>query len=431
MLLDLLNVRVWAMEAAFFGKAYPIALDLIGRGEGLSKLINSQNEAAIFPQAKERDRQSGFPIFKASNGKSIGVMRISGGTTKDGDLCSYGTREYAQFIQQAAASENIDAIMIEGDTPGGSVDGTKELGMAIAGVEKPVVLFADNMLASAGVWWGSHADEIFANKNNPTEIGSIGTLFVYPNYSNVIEAGNFPNVRIIRAPQSVDKAKVNIFEPLDEAEEKVIIEDLRGITEDFKNTVLRLRSGQLQTAGEDIFTAKMYNADRALSMGLIDAIGSRQDAIDRAGELAEQQSNLNGAAATAKTIHNMSFEKLTALFGGKAGEEAHDELSAEEQARMQAAEDALAERDMRITALESQVSTLTEENSGLKAANTDLNEKIKANEHTIADQKAKLDEEPAGHRTNIVAKENEFGKGNPYETSIDREVAEMKQKLER
>lgn len=423
------------MEAGFFTKAYPLALDLMSRGQNLSKLIDPKKEAAIFPAAKSRDPESGFPVFKAANGKNVGMIRIVGGTTKDGDLCSYGTRQYSQLLERAYASEGIDAIVIEGDTPGGSVDGTNEFGMSISGNPKPTVVFADNMLASAGVWWGVHADEIFANANNPTEIGSIGTLFVYPNYANVIEAGNFPNVKIIRAPQSKDKAKVNMFEPLSEEQEKAILKDLKNITEDFKSTVMAGRGKRLKTGNEDIFTGKMYPAEEALTMGLIDAIGTRQEAIDRAGELAEENRNVSGTAVSVKSNKIMKFKLLSALFGGKAVGEANEELSAEEQAELTAAEGKLTEREKKITELEAQVGVLTEEKTALEATIAANEAKIAEHEATItahvatiAAQKVELEKDPAGQATTVIAdkKESEGGDKNPYETSIDREAAELK-----
>lgn len=427
MLLDLLNIKAWAMESRFFERAYPIALELITNGQDLSKLKALNPEAAVFPTAKNRDQNSGFPVFKAANGKNVGVMRISGGLTKTGDMCSYGSRDYARWIERADASEGIDALVIEMDTPGGSVDGTPELGLAIKETNVPLVVFADNMVASAGIWAASQANEIMANANNYTEIGSIGTLYVHGSYANVIEAGNFPNVKIIRAPQSVDKAKVNSFEPLTADAEKAIKADLKQITEDFIATVKAGRGERLNTGEEDIFTGKMYPAADALAMGLIDSIGSRQDAIDRAGELAaNNKTTSTGAAVSVQANHNMKLLDFLGLFGGEAGKEAKSEkslkkafakLSKDDQASLLAATGALTEGENRVTELESQVSVLTEENSVLEA-------KVAKKDAKIAKQKKKMDASADGQATTVIAKKDEFKKGKKlYETSIDREKA--------
>lgn len=447
MLLDLLNIKAWAMESRFFERAYPIALELITNGQDLSKLKALNPEAAVFPTAKNRDQNSGFPVFKAANGKNVGVMRIAGGLTKTGDMCSYGSRDYARWIERADASEGIDALVIEMDTPGGSVDGTPELGLAIKETNVPLVVFADNMVASAGIWAASQANKIMANANNYTEIGSIGTLYVHGSYANVIEAGNFPNVKIIRAPQSVDKAKVNSFEELTADQENAIKADLKQITEDFIATVKAGRGDRLNTGEENIFTGKMYPAVEALAMGLIDSIGSRQDAIDRAGELAANtKTQITVAAGSANSNTNMKLSDFKALFSGKADKGVNDEkslkeafaqLSEDDQAVMLAATGALTERDDRITELEGEVSVLTSEKSGLEATITEKESNIAehdatitAHVATIAAQKAELDKAADGHQTTVIPKKNEFGKGaKSFETDVDKEAREMQAQL--
>ena len=430
MVLDLLNVRAWAMESRFFERAYPVAFNLINNGQDLSKLKELTKEAAIFPEAYERDRNSRMLLFQAGNGKKIGLLRITGGLTKMGDLCSYGTMDYIRMIERANKSDAIDAIVIELDSPGGSVDGTPELGLAIKESEKPVVVFADNMVASAGYWAASQAREIVANANNYTEIGSIGTLFVYPNYANVIEAGNFPNVKIIRAPQSKDKARINMFEPLTEAQEKEITADLKQITSDFISTVEAGRGDRLQTGEEDIFTGKMYGSDKALEMGMIDSIGDRQSAIDRAGELAEERKLTVPAASGTTNKLSMDFKKISSLFG-KAGTEVKEGLSVEEQASLEAAEQKLTEYETKITELEAQVNTLAEEKSGLEASIATHEATIEAHEATIAEQKVELDKKPDGQATTVIPKKDEFEDGkNSIETSVDKEVAEMRKLTE-
>lgn len=438
MVLDLLNVRAWAMESRFFERAFPVAYNLVMNGQDLSRLKDLTKEAALLPEAYERDRMSRMLLYNASNGRKIGLMKIVGGITKAGDLCSYGSVDYVRMIERANKSEAIDAIVIEMDTPGGSVDGTPELGQAIRESEKPVVVFADGMVASAGYWAASQAREIVANANNYTEIGSIGTLFVYPNYANVIEAGNFPTVKIIRAPQSKDKARVNMFEELTPDQEKAVLADLKQITEDFVATVKAGRGDRLQTGDENIFTGKMYDKAVALEMGMIDAIGSRQDAIDRAGELADgrkipkqvrDDEKKQTGPAVSGSDNNMNSKLISFLLGGKADAEATEQLSAEEKAELETArqeltemKDDVAAKAAKITELEAQVSTLTEEKSALET-------KVAEQNTTIEEQKKKLEKAPAGVATTVVTNADEFEDGNKEKKTSIQEESEAYAKI--
>jgi protease-4 len=435
MVLDLLNIRAWAMEARFFERAFPVAYNLILSGQDLSRLKELNKEAAIFPEAYERDQNSGMLLVQASNGRKIGMIRISGGITKAGELCSYGSADYIRMIDRANASKAIDAIVIEMDTPGGSVDGTPELGQAIKESAKPVVVFADGMVASAGYWAASQSTEIMANANNYTEIGSIGTLFVYPNYANVIEAGNFPNVKIIRAPQSVDKALINSFEELTAEREKEVLTDLKQITEDFVATVKAGRGDRLQTGDEDVFTGKMYDKAIALKMGMIDAIGSRQDAIDRAGALADgherdarasDDKKKTGPAGSGNTNKSsMKFPKISSLFG-KPEAEVNEELSAEDQASLEAAEQRLTEQETELEARATRIAELQTQIESQDAQLSDLNGVIETANARIAKLEQQLNETPAGQATTVVSKADEFGDADEkYLTSVDKQKAEL------
>lgn len=408
MTIDLLNVRAWAMEPRFFDRAFPVVYEMLARGHDISFL---QKASGLFPAISSRDPKSRAPIAKSKNGANVAIMSISGGLTKSGDLCAYGMRDYAFQLQRLNESDNVDAILIEMDTPGGSVDGTPELAEAVKASQKPVVVFGDGMVASAGMWIASQADVIIANSKNYTEFGSIGTLFVYPNYENVINAGRFPTVRVIRAPQSKDKALTNMFEPLSKEQEAEILSDLENITNDFINSVKAGREGKLLTGSENVFTGKMYSAEKAMELGLIDAIGTRIDAVEMAGALAEKTNQKTGPEPGQNAIH-MNFKKLSALFRQAEGEA---ELTADERASLEAAEQQLEERDARIAELEGENEALRQENMALETTIENLNGRI-------GELEAELAAAPAGVATTAVSEEDHHDDDDPmskYLTSVD------------
>jgi len=128
-------------------------------------------------------------------------------------------------------------------TPTPSCCATDTFGPAIKQSKKPVVAFGDGMVASAAYWIASQAKEIIANKNNATEFGSIGVLYMHENYQAYIQK-EIGSVEIIRAPQSVDKARVNVIEPITEDQRASIKAELRDIAKEFFSTVKKGRGAR-------------------------------------------------------------------------------------------------------------------------------------------------------------------------------------------
>jgi protease-4 len=314
-LANLLSYRVWAFEKSFAERAIPILLAQIQSGKlSLSsfKEESKQKVAGRYQgmQSKQIGQYTSVRQVKAKSGHHVAIMPVIGSLTKRGEMCSAGMRDYANEIALLNENEEIAAIVLDIESPGGTVDGTNEFGLAIKNSKKPVVVFGDGMVASAAYWVASQARHIMGNKNNPTEFGSIGVLYIHENWAKYIEE-NIGSVEIIRAPQSVDKALVNVIEPLQEDQRKEISEDLKSLAKDFISTVKKGRGSKL-TAKSDIFTGKMYKNDEALEEGMIDSIGSIYDAVNKAAELAGTTK-----PSTKSNNSNMSLKNAVGRLLGK------------------------------------------------------------------------------------------------------------------
>lgn len=249
-------------------------------------------------------------MVKHRSGKHVAIMPVLGTLTKRGELCSYGMRDYISEIEALNKNHAISAIVLEMEGPGGTVDGTPEFGMTIKESEKPVVVFGDCMVASADYWVASQASWIIGNANNPTEFGSIGVLSVHEYWGKYIEE-NVGSIQIIRAPQSKDKARVNPIEELSEDQEKLIVEDLKQLGAQFHDTVKAGRGERLTASEKEWGTGKMFKNQEALSLGLIDAIGTLEDAIDKAVELTSTPATKSNANAQgAQQINKKPMKKI-------------------------------------------------------------------------------------------------------------------------
>lgn len=215
---------------------------------------------------------------------SIAVVNINGPLMKYGDMCSWGMVDHANIINNVANAGNIKGIIVDIDSPGGTVDGTAMLADTIvrAKQRKPVVTMVDDgMAASAGYWIFSAGTEAYLTQEHDM-VGSVGVYTTLADWkAHYQEYWKLP-VKDVYAPQSTDKNK-SYFDALagDETELKA---ELKVIADQFIKTVKRNRSGKLST--DEWTSGKMFYAKDAKRIGLIDGVKTFEQIVKRVQELA-------------------------------------------------------------------------------------------------------------------------------------------------
>lgn len=259
-------------------------------------------------------RRSSTGAFSDAPEGSVAVINITGPIMKYGDVCSYGSMDYAAMIQAADRSQNISSILINIDSPGGEVNGTATLADAIKNTSKPVIAFInDGLCASAAMWVASAADEIYASQ--PTDmIGSIGVYCTIYDWNGYFEEQGL-KVHEIYAPQSKNK---NLeYKKAIKGNPRMVEEELSMIAEVFISTIKNNR-GEKATANAKKWQAGdiMY-ASEAIDAGLIDGIKTFDQVIGRATEMKTKKATSN---TNHTTMFGNKFSKLSALKGLTAEE---------------------------------------------------------------------------------------------------------------
>lgn len=97
------------------------------------------------------------------------------------------TEEVRNAVDLAAGDRSVGAILLDIDSPGGSINGTPELAAAVrnAAARKPVYAFSAGMMCSAAYWVGSQADVLYAAPS--ARVGSIGVLLPVVDRSEAFE----------------------------------------------------------------------------------------------------------------------------------------------------------------------------------------------------------------------------------------------------
>lgn len=249
--------------------------------------------------AEKRSDVEPIPVLLSTGGKeaksgngfadapkdSTAIIPIHGTLLKYGTYCSYGTTELADILRQAAESSNISSVLLDIDSGGGSVDAIAPLVDAIQYVQskgKSVVAHCD-LCASAAYYIASYCDEIIASNQISSEFGSIGVMMSFPDYAKYYER---EGVKVHTIYSSLSDYKNAPFEMAKEGKYEMIREEeLDPLARDFQENVKANRGNKLKLDTTGLVRGRMFYAKDAIAVGLADAIGTLDFAIQRAREI--------------------------------------------------------------------------------------------------------------------------------------------------
>lgn len=202
------------------------------------------------------------------------VVDISGPIVKYSSWYYLGTQDIISIIKRLDKNSQVSGILFNIDSGGGMVSGTSELTETIKSLSKPSIAFTNGYMCSAALDIGSGAAYRMASPHADL-IGSIGTMMSYQDFSAMFEKWG-ATIYELYAPQSTEKNKE--FRDLLAGNKESYEERLRELTTDF---IARMQENMSETLKDDghVFKGKTYNPKKALEVGLINEIGTLEDAL--------------------------------------------------------------------------------------------------------------------------------------------------------
>lgn len=186
-------------------------------------------------------------------------------------------------------SQTPRAVILKMDTPGGMVDGLESVVRKVEQLAQQtlVVVSCQGMLCSAGYRIAAMAGAIFATEDS--EAGSIGTYWQFIDYSAAFAEAGLKSVMLTTGPF---KGIGAIGEPIND-EQRAFLQDLtdktnQAILQDVKNG-RELTDEQLASVSDGRF----WLASDALSLGLIDKIGSMSDVLTAIRSQTKEPTNMS------------------------------------------------------------------------------------------------------------------------------------------
>lgn len=207
----------------------------------------------------------------------IAVLYASGDIVDGGTNSEINYQRYVPIITKLAEDDNVKGMVLRVNSPGGSAFGSEQIGDALDYFKakgKPLAVSMGDYAASGGYWISCGADRIFANPLTIT--GSIGIFGIIPNISGLIHKigittshvatnpdANFPNLITEMNPRQYDAMQSMVNQGYDQFINRVA-------------TGRHMSEEKVRQIGE----GRVWDAQKALSLGLVDQLGNLQDAIN-------------------------------------------------------------------------------------------------------------------------------------------------------
>ncbi|MBP8000282.1 MAG: signal peptide peptidase SppA [Chloroflexi bacterium] len=263
---------------------------------------------------------AGSGPVSTGTGDAVAIIRVEGTITSgEADEFVDGTAVSGVVISDLRAAEadpTIKAIVLLVDSPGGTVTGSKEIYEVIKEINKPIVVSMGALAASGGYYISAPANYILARSDTWT--GSIGVI------SQVITAEELLNevgVDVVIITSGENKSIGSPFREMT-PEQIAIFQAL--VDESFAEFVQVIVEGRglSESVVRELADGRIYSGRQAVTNGLVDALGTLQDAVAKAAALG----GISGTPRIVEYEHVPSFSALLTGFSAQANRSEAEQL---------------------------------------------------------------------------------------------------------
>ena len=221
--------------------------------------------------------------------KKIAVIYAEGEIV-DGDATEEvaGDR-FARIIKSVREDKSVKAVVLRVNSPGGSVLASEKIKAQIDSLKAqvPVIASYGDYAASGGYWISANCDYIYANETTLT--GSIGVFSMIPDLKNTINDKLHVNITAVNSNKHADM--YGLMRPLDKQETDMMQATVESIYEKFTALVAEGRDMKVEDV-DAIAQGRVWTGAQALEIGLVDKIGTLEDAMMHAAMLVDAENGL-------------------------------------------------------------------------------------------------------------------------------------------
>ena len=183
--------------------------------------------------------------------------------------------ERVEALEKLAKS-SVKGVVVHIDSPGGTTAGSEQLhnSLRLVAAAKPMVVVVDGLAASGGYIAAMSAEHIVAQQTSL--VGSIGVLFQYPNFSEVLKT---IGVKVEEIKSSPLKAAPNGFEPTS-PEARAAIEALVKDSYAWFRDMVKDRRKMDDELLQRVADGRVFTGRQGVELKLVDELGNEKTAVD-------------------------------------------------------------------------------------------------------------------------------------------------------
>jgi capsid assembly protease len=247
-------------------------VDLRMRGVTFSEdEVRARIGAAMRPTSSVVDAVAVIPLYGVIAQKMNAMTAISGGTSIE---------QFMASVRAAFADGSIKAIVVDCDSPGGTVTGVLEAAdelFTLKGRSTKTLTFAANpMIASAAYWLASQADEVVCMPSG--EVGSVGVFMCHDDVSAANQKAGYKPTYIYAGEHKVE---TNPDEPLSDDARAYLQKQVDAMYGSFVKAVARGRRASAAAVQKTFGQGRMLMAQDALAAGMIDRVETLAETVAR------------------------------------------------------------------------------------------------------------------------------------------------------
>ena len=238
-------------------------------------------------------------------GDAIAVIPIDGVIAGTGSTGVITPQRFRDKLNKALGDDSVKAIILRVDSPGGTVAASEEIALYVKAADKPVVVSVGDVDASGAYMVSSQADKIIALPGSA--VGSIGVITEIPNVAGLLDKLGV-KFTVIAAGKYKDTGSP--YRSLTATEQGLI---QGSVDESYGQFIDIVAEGRRMPRSkvESLATGWAWNGSEAKKLGLIDEIGTFDDALKAAAKLGRIKGDYD-------TV-NYDDAQLGDVFGGLIG----------------------------------------------------------------------------------------------------------------
>lgn len=243
--------------------------------ERLAKLIDVDKKKLNFVSPSTLTGQ--LPWTDAYSSKNNIAVLYATGEIVDGASTGINYQKLVPIITQLADDDNIKGLVLRVNSPGGSAFGSDQIGEALdyfQSKKKPLAVSMGDYAASGGYWISCGADRIFADPLTIT--GSIGIFGLIPNVKGLADK---VGVNLQSVATNPDADFPTMYTPMNERQLAIM---QKYVNSGYDRFIKRVAKGRKMSEAKVrlIAEGRVWNAMKAKEIGLVDELGSLNNAIE-------------------------------------------------------------------------------------------------------------------------------------------------------